>query len=87
MNTENLRELGKNTWVIPDDGSEPYMIVQGKEYKRSKMISNLKEMGFRDALAIEEVDNGRYEEAVYEQYERLCVDPIGSYRKAMAALY
>lgn len=86
MNTENLKELGKNTWVIPEDGSEPYMIVQGKEVKRSKMIADLKRMGFRDELAIEEVDNGRFEEAVYEQYDRLS-DPITSYRKAMAALY
>lgn len=87
MNTENLKELGRNTWVIPEDGSEPYMIAQGIKYTRSKMISELQQMGFREALAIEEVDNGRFEEAVYEQYDRLCVDPIGSYKKAMAALY
>ena len=82
-----LKENGKNEWVIPKDGEAPYMIVQGKKFSYMKMIENLSQMGFRMQLAIEEVENGRYEEAVYEQYERLCVDPIGSYRKAMAALY
>ena len=82
-----LKENGRNEWVIPKDGEAPYMIIQGKKFTYMKMIENLSRMGFRMQLAIEEVENGRYEEAVYEQYERLCVDPIGSYRKAMAALY
>jgi hypothetical protein len=82
MNTENLKELGKNTWVIPDDGSEPYMVVQGKTMLRSEMIHTLIRGGFREELAVEEVDNGRYEEAVYEQNYRLAENPIGACQQA-----
>ncbi len=84
---KNLKENGRNKWHIPEDGSAPYMEVQGRKVTYLEMISYLREIGFRIQLAIEEVENGRFEEAAYEQYERICVDPIGSYRKAMAALY
>ncbi len=82
-----LQENGKNKWVIPKHGEAPYMIVQGQKKPYMEMIDDLRRMGFRMQLAIEEVENGRYEEAVYEQYHRLVEDPIGSYREAMAKFY
>jgi hypothetical protein len=83
----NLKEMGKNRWVIPEDGSEPYMIVQKKKYTRSEMIQRLQECGVRKTLAIETVDEGRYEEMLYEVYHYLVEDPIGEFEKACIAHY
>ena len=77
----NLKEMGKNRWVIPEDGSEPYMIVQKKKYTRSEMIQMLRDGGVREKLAVETVDEGRFEEMVYEVHHYLVEDPIGEFDK------
>ena len=88
MNEElNLQEMGKNHWVIPEDGSEPYMMIQKEKCTRSEMIHSLQMCGVRKTLAIEMVDNGRYEEMLYEVYHYLVEDPIGEFEKACIAHY
>ena len=88
MNEElNLQEMGKNHWVIPEDGSEPYMVIQKHKYTRNKMIQMLQEIGVRKNLAIEKVDEGLFEEMEHYVHHYIVEDPIGEFEKACIAHY
>ena len=83
----NLQELGINSWIFPEDGSEPYMVIHKEKLTRSQMINDLREIGFRMNLAIERVDQGLYEESFEEAYHYLVEDPIGEFDKACIKHY